>query len=187
MIGMGRRLSGAAVIVGALLLDPIAGAQHWPPDRGEVQLERLSAPSSVADRALAMPESPPGEEHEYDVPLSGGRKHLIVMGTLNGTVTGPMLVDTGASYCVLTRKTMRKLGIHRRSRRTVPVATANGQVDAELVEIDAVQLRRTRLSRVDAVVMDAVEPPLIGIIGLNFLTQFRFSVDLAQGTLRLEP
>ena len=49
------------------------------------------------------------------------------------------------------------------------------------------QLRRMRLARVDAVVMDAVEPPLIGIIGLNFLTQFRFSVDLAQGTLRLEP
>jgi clan AA aspartic protease (TIGR02281 family) len=98
-----------------------------------------------------------------------------------------MLVDTGASYCVLTRKTMRKLGLPRKSRRTIPVVTANGQVDAELVEIDAVQLRRTRLARVDAVVMDAVEPPLIGIIGLNFLTQFRFSVDLAQGTLRLEP
>jgi hypothetical protein len=35
--------------------------------------------------------------------------------------------------------------------------------------------------------MDAVEPPLIGIIGLNFLAQFRFSVDLSEGTLRLEP
>ncbi len=27
---------------------------------------------------------------------------------------------------------------------------------------------------------------VIGIIGLNFLTQFRFSVDLAEGRLRLE-
>jgi CheY-like chemotaxis protein len=40
--------------------------------------------------------------------------------------------------------------------------------------------------RVDAVVMDADEPPLSGIVGLSFLTQSRFSVDLARGTLRLE-
>jgi clan AA aspartic protease (TIGR02281 family) len=184
---MGRRLSSAAIIVGALLLDPIAGAQNWTSDPEHVRLERLSAPSVRADRVLPTLESPTKDENDYDIPLSGGRKHLIVLGTLNGTVTGPMLVDTGASYCVLTRKTMRKLGLPRKSRRTIPVVTANGQVDAELVEIDAVQLRRTRLARVDAVVMDAVEPPLIGIIGLNFLTQFRFSVDLAQGTLRLEP
>ena len=98
-----------------------------------------------------------------------------------------MLVDTGASYCVLTRGTARRLGLAPRAHGTIPVATANGQVDADFVEIDAVELRDARLAGVDAVVMDAVEPPLIGIIGLNFLTQFRFSVDLAEGTLRLEP
>jgi clan AA aspartic protease (TIGR02281 family) len=102
-------------------------------------------------------------------------------------LTGPMLIDTGASYCVLTRGTARKLGLAPRRHRTIPVATANGQVDADLVALDALEIRDARLAGVDAVIMDAVEPPLIGIIGLNFLTQFRFSVDLAGGTLRLEP
>ena len=111
----------------------------------------------------------------------------VVDGTLNGIVSGPMLVDTGASYCVLTRGTARKLGLAPRAHGTIPVATANGRVEADFVELAAVELRDARLSDVDAVIMDAVEPPLIGIIGLNFLTRFRFSVDLAAGTLRLEP
>lgn len=137
---------------------------------------------------LASPMDPARPRVErHDIPLSGDGKHLIVDGTLNGTISGPMLVDTGASYCVLTRGTARRLGLKARAEHTIPVATANGQVDADFVEIEAVQLRGARVAGVDAVIMDAVEPPLIGIIGLNFLARYRFSVDLAEGTLRLEP
>lgn len=180
-----RQLAGAVLTLGALLLDPIADAQYAERGVEDVRLDRLT---SVQD-----PDRPPApiaaglNGTHHDIPLSGDRKHLIVDGTLNGIVTGPMLIDTGASYCVLTRGTARKLGIVPRKHRTIPVATANGQVDADLVALDALQIRDARLAGVDAVIMDAVEPPLIGIIGLNFLTQFRFSVDLAEGMLRLEP
>ena len=168
------------MLLGASVVAP--EEQHTEADGA--RLERLSV-------APAAPERPPrttvaalGAGH--DVPLAGDQKHLIVDGTLNGTVHGPMLVDTGASYCVLTHRTARKLGLARRPRRSIPVATANGQIDAAFVRLDTLELSDARLAGVDVVVMDAVEPPLIGIVGLNFLTQFRFSVDLAQGTLRLE-
>jgi len=122
----------------------------------------------------------------HDVPLAGNGRHLVVEARLNGTVTGPMLVDTGASYCVLTRATARRLGLPRGAHRSVPVATANGEVAAPLVAVDSIRLHDAELARVDAVVMDAVEPPLIGILGLSFLTEFRFSVDHRAGVLRLE-
>jgi clan AA aspartic protease (TIGR02281 family) len=181
---MRRRLCGVALAIGVVLLDPTEGVPEPANDHDDVRLERLTA--------AAMPEMGGPARRDvraigHDIPLSGDRKHLIVDGTLNGIVTGPMLVDTGASYCVLTRGTARKLGLATRAHGTIPVATANGQVDADFVELTAVELRDARLAGVDAVVMDAVEPPLIGIIGLNFLTRFRFSVDLAEGTLRLEP
>jgi clan AA aspartic protease (TIGR02281 family) len=181
---MPRRLVGAAIMVGALMLDPIAGAQYPDGDFDEVRLDRLTSVGELEHPPAART---PGAGPHHDIPLSGDRKHLIVTGTLNGTVTGPMLIDTGASYCVLTPGTARKLGLAARRHRTIPVATANGQVDADLIALDALEIRDARLAGVDAVVMDAVEPPLIGIIGLNFLTQFRFSVDLGGGTLRLEP
>ena len=184
---MWRRLSGAVIAAGALLVDPITNALSEPQLMARARLERASAAVLGAPLVGRAADRPAGPPERHDIPLSGDGKHLIVDGTLNGIVSGPMLVDTGASYCVLTRGTARKLGLKPHGSRTIPVATANGQVDADFVEIEAVQLRGARLAGVDAVVMDAVEPPLIGIIGLNFLTQYRFSVDLAEGTLRLEP
>lgn len=122
----------------------------------------------------------------YDVPLTGNGRHLIVEARLNSTVSGPMLVDTGASYCVVSAAVARRLALQPIRFRGVSVATANGAVTADLVELDSIQLGGARLPRVHAVVMDAVEPPLIGVLGLSFLTQFRFSVDQASGILRLE-
>ncbi len=122
----------------------------------------------------------------HDIPLTGNGRHLIVQARLNSTVSGPMLVDTGASYCVVNPAIARQLELQPIGLRGVSVATANGAVDADLVELDSVQLEGARLARVRAVVMDAVEPPLIGVLGLSFLTQFRFSVDQPGGVLRLE-
>jgi clan AA aspartic protease (TIGR02281 family) len=122
----------------------------------------------------------------YAIPLWGGSKHLVVRGTFNGVLSGPMLVDTGASYCVLTRAVARQLGLGAHAADSVPVATANGEVNADLVTLDSVQIDDARLAGVDAVVMDAVEPPLIGIIGLSFLNHFRYSVDHSEGTIQLE-
>jgi clan AA aspartic protease (TIGR02281 family) len=179
-----RRLLCAALVGGVLLLDPIVGGPRCAPDHIDVRLERATAPADDVD---VGPRSVVASATRHDVPLRGDGKHLIVEGTLNGTVSGPMLIDTGSSYCVVTPGTARRLGLKAATHtRSVPVVTANGKVDAELVALDAMQIQNARLANVDTVVMDAVEPPLIGIVGLSFLTQFRFSVDPAQGTLRLE-
>ncbi len=128
-----------------------------------------------------------GGTSRHHIPLSGGTTHLIVDGTLNDVLRGPMLIDTGSSYCVLTRKTAARLGMKPIVGATVAVATANGEVEADLVRLDSIQVDDARLGGVEAVVMDAVEPPLVGIIGLSFLNQFRrYSVDHARGTIQLE-
>jgi predicted aspartyl protease len=114
---MRRRLCGVALALGAVLLDPLAGLSERTTDH-EVRLERLTAPAPPEDAEHPRPRV---HHASHDIPLSGGRTHLIVDGALNGTVSGPMLVDTGASYCVLTRETARKLGLGRRSSR-IPAA-----------------------------------------------------------------
>ena len=181
---MRRPRSGAAVIVVALLLVPALGAREPAPEV-EARLDRASIAS---DTSRPSPALSVAHRFSHDVPLHDAHdKHLIVDGILNGRVAGPLLIDTGASYCVVTRTTAQRLGLRSdAATRSIPVATANGNVDADLVTIDSLELEGVQLAGVDAVVMDAVEPPLIGIIGLSFLSQFRFSVDPAEGTLRLE-
>src|SRR4029077_19390581 len=69
--------------------------------------------STVHDRARERRPAPPRSlaGAKYAIPLWGGSKHLVVRGTFNGVLSGPMLVDTGASYCVLTRAVARELGL----------------------------------------------------------------------------
>ena len=128
----------------------------------------------------------PARRVGHEVPLTGDGRHLIVEGILNDTVRGPMLVDTGASYCVLTHETARRLGLTARPARSIPVATANGEIAARLVTLDSLRLEGAQLVAVDALILDAVQPPLIGIVGLSFLKSFRYSVDHRRGTLHLE-
>jgi clan AA aspartic protease (TIGR02281 family) len=176
-----RRLLGALALVLILVLGPSARAQFgWQSPRPVGDVAQVSG--SHPEGRVA-----PGGPSRHHIPLSGGATHLIVDGTLNDVLSGPMLIDTGSSYCVLTRKTAARLGVTPVVGATIPVATANGEVEAALVRLDSIQVEDARLGGVEAVVMDAVEPPLVGIIGLSFLNQFRrYSVDHARGTIQLE-
>ena len=177
-----RRGIGTLAVVLALLLGPSASAQFARRDGGRPP--EVRAPASP-DRASAL--VAPVAPSRHHIPLSGGAKHLIVQGTFNDVLSGPMLIDTGASYCVITRETARRLGLKRVAGDSVPVATANGEVAADLVALESIQIEDARLRGVEAVIMDAVDPPLVGIIGLSFLNQFRrYSVDQARGTIQLE-
>src|SRR5262245_60096857 len=99
---MRRQLCSLAFVIGAMLLDPFGDLRERRVGYEEAGLERLTAAPELEVTADA---APPARNAHHDIPLSGGRMHLIVDGTLNGTVRGPMLVDTGASYCVVTRRT----------------------------------------------------------------------------------
>jgi clan AA aspartic protease (TIGR02281 family) len=143
-------------------------------------------PARPGIRSVLPPRAGRSVAASHDIPLAGDGQQVIVEGTFNDAVSGPMLVDTGASYCVLTRATARRLGLRPRASTAVPVVTANGEVAAGLVTLSSVKIENARLAYVDAVIMDAVEPPLVGIIGLTFLRNFRYSVDHSAGIFRLE-
>ncbi len=180
---MRLRLTGAAALLVAAVVSGPAATQHQAATSHLGVAPRGSAPNAQRP----VPDRLPEPAFRHDVPLdSGDGTRLIVHAVLNDRVSGPMLVDTGASYCVLTTATARRLGLVRAPDDTVPVVTASGEVDAARVHLRAVQLAGARLAAVEAVVMDAVEPPLIGILGLSFLNRFRYSIDATRGTFRLE-
>jgi len=64
-----------------------------------------------------------------EVRLEGDGKILTVRATLNGSVEGLFLLDTGATYCVISQSIARRLGLRASGERTALV-TANGAVSA---------------------------------------------------------
>ncbi len=119
-----------------------------------------------------------------EVPLDGNGRSWFVRATLNGSVSGLFLLDTGATLCVLAPSTARRLGLADGTAR-VDIDTANGRVRAPLVQLRSVDVGGSRARDVDAVVHAAVAPPLDGIIGLSFLNHFSYAIDPRRRVLRL--
>ena len=121
-----------------------------------------------------------------EVPLQGDGKTWTVRATLNGSVQGQFLLDTGATYCVISQGIARRLGL-RTSGEHVTVVTANGQMSVPLVTIRYFDLGSNRARAVKAVVHDSVAPPLDGLLGLSFLNNFAYVIDAKQRVVRLRP
>lgn len=121
---------------------------------------------------------------QAEVPLDGNGQSWLVRATLNGSVSGLFLLDTGASYCVLSQNAARRLSLPPSGAR-ISLRTANGVVQAPVVRIGSVTVGGSRARDIDAVVHEAVAPPLDGIIGLSFLNHFTYAVDPRRRVLRL--
>jgi len=121
-----------------------------------------------------------------EVPLQGDGKTWTVRATLNGSVQGQFLLDTGATYCVISQSIARRLGLKASGERTALV-TANGAVSAPLVTIRYFDLGSNRARDVKTVVHDSVAPPLDGILGLSYLNHFAYVIDARQRIVRLRP
>lgn len=120
--------------------------------------------------------------------LTGDDSQLLVEAKLNGHVSGLFLLDTGASYCVITPDFAKRLGV-RKDEGQDPVAllTPAGKIEAPMTTLRSVEVARARAGDVSAVIYPAVDAPLSGILGLSFLKEFEFSVDARRRVLRLRP
>lgn len=124
------------------------------------------------------------ERSDTEVALESNGHSWLVKATINGRLNGTFLLDTGASFCVLTPAAAKQLHMLT-GNDTVTLRTANGIVSVPRVELASVQIGGTRAAGVTAVVQDAVDAPLDGIIGLSFLNRFSYSIVPGRRVLRL--
>ncbi|WP_025323842.1 retropepsin-like aspartic protease family protein [Deferrisoma camini] len=122
------------------------------------------------------------------VPLENHGGALVAQVTVNRRFTGRFLVDTGATYCVVSKEVARKAKIRGRvGGKRVRLVTANGEIEASLGEARRVDVGRARARDVAVAVVDADPVPgLDGILGLSFLERFRYTLDPEAGLLVLE-
>ena len=119
------------------------------------------------------------------VSLHGDGTSWIVRATLDGRTKAQFLLDTGASYCVITPALARELLLEP-TGSFATLATANGPVRAPIVIVRSLDLGGGVYAHdVEAIVHDAA-PQLDGLLGLNFLNRYRYAVDPERRLLELE-
>jgi len=100
------------------------------------------------------------------------------------TVTGPRasrdfeaLIDTGATYMVISWEDALRLGYEPQQAPTVPVGTAGGVVDAPLIEVHSVELLGLRRTGVETIVKDLTDVGIAAVVGWSFLRYFRMTFN----------
>ncbi len=125
-----------------------------------LQLQTIkTVPVSSKHQATAEVALLPQYDHTFVVPATVNRQYLATF-----------LIDTGASYTVITPKMAKTLGITiSADSPTVPVTTANGILHAPVVRLKHVSLGGLQVDNVDAVVTELGDSPqLSGLLGMSF-------------------
>lgn len=104
---------------------------------------------------------------------------LTVPTMIDGKVMATFLVDTGASYTVITPRMARKLGIAVTDETPrITMTTANGPVRVPLVTLRNVSIGRVSVPEVKAVIQDLGNDVLLsGLLGMNFFQGMDMSIS----------
>lgn len=186
----------ASAIALALLLVTAATAAEfyrWVDERGVVHFtDSLHAipqshRKSVTRIKVQGPRETASPSTRTTVPIQKKGEVVIVPATLNQKSTAFFVLDTGASYTMLSRATATALGLDLEKRPTVALQTANGQIQAPLVSLDTIDVGGLQIKNVTAAVHDVFpDGTIAGLLGLNFLRHFRLDIDTQNGLLTLE-
>ena len=138
---------------------------------------------------LRVNEQPrPALPTKASVPIEKHGQVVVVEARLNNKTSAKFVVDTGASYTMISAATAKELAIDvSQSQRTMPFQTANGVIQAPLTSLESVTVGGMEIKNITAAVHDAIpDASVAGLLGLNFLSKFRMDIDTQNGLLHLE-
>lgn len=174
----------------SLLAQELPVYQLRLPRLAAVQPGRSGVTEQPGRRGVIEQESQPGAGPDHIVreplPPSGRLRPIIVEATLNRKVSVALMLDTGASYTVLTRQTAHDLGISGLERLPKQrFLTPGGPIQAPVTTLKSIRMGTVEVQDV-AVAIDMAEHLDIGLLGMTFLRHFKVTVDQAQGQVKFE-
>jgi clan AA aspartic protease (TIGR02281 family) len=142
------------------------------------QPPRPAEPSKVSPATVA----------KASIPFEKHGQVVVVEVMLNKSVPAKLVVDTGATYTMISAATAKELSIDpERTPRTMPFQTANGVIQAPLANLESVIIGGMEVKNLTTAIHDAVPSAQVaGLLGLNFLSNFRLDIDTEKGILHLE-
>jgi predicted aspartyl protease len=155
------------------------------------RLERVfkSIPAELSISSLAeLPSSGANSApaNAIVVPIQTNGSAVIVPVVLNRTVQTNMILDTGASFTVVSQQLAGRLGL--KSTRRVSLVTANGIVGAPMAPLGSLKVGDAEAANLTVVIQDfSPIPTLGGLLGLDFLSRYHTSIDSRRQLLILAP
>ena len=185
-------------LVSATLFAVAANAQvlemyRWTDDQGVVHYtnglrdipEQFRGSATLIRSAEARPAPPPADKASIQFQRRGDL--IVVKATLNGKLPVSFVLDTGASYTTISQAAAQAAGIQLPENPTVlSFHTANGVIQAPLGTLRSMDIGGLELKDVTVAIHDVFpDAAIAGLVGQNFLSQFRLEIDGQGGLLNL--
>jgi len=104
---------------------------------------------------------------------------------LNERIKQHFIVDTGASFTVISRETARELGVTiDENTPFIPIATASSVILSPLVTLKSLRVGKAGVENVDVLIHD-LPGSSAGLLGNSFLSKFKVVLDSVNGQMTL--
>ena len=156
--------------------------------RAKALLQATEVPPGLKERAnyLAARLKTAEEEEALVIPFNPGEKRIYVEAKVNGRHLQKFLVDTGATVSSIPSTAAAALGITIDLRTPVRwIATASGVVGTYEVFLDSIDIMGYRVQNIKVLILDLPTDETLGVIGMDFLNNFRYEIDNKAGVFRL--
>ena len=187
----------AAVILSAL--PTAAQTYRWTDDRGNPHYaEGLdSIPERFRATARKLPsQSPPaavsapaaaGVSGDTVIPFTPGQR-IYVDARINGSGSARLILDTGADRTVIAPRALIAAGVSTRTPRgTGQMRGATGTADVEAYDIESLEVGHSKVGKMVVISHDIDFADSDGLLGRDFLDQFKVTIDGAAGQVMLGP
>ncbi|MBI4637785.1 MAG: aspartyl protease family protein [Candidatus Rokubacteria bacterium] len=147
------------------------------------------APSPAPATAPPGPGAPSGPKGAGGTTIQfkpGDR--IMADARINGTTSVRLLLDTGADRTLISPRALTAAGVSL-TRGTVPaqIVGATGTAEAQGVVVDSLEVGDARVGRLGVVAHDLDQSGIDGLLGRDFLEQFKVTIDSAAGVVTIAP
>ncbi len=197
---MTRPTLGVVVLIAVLIVGAAAAAAQmyrWVDDQGNSHYsegldsvpERFRAAATRLRVQTAPTAGPaaPGDGGDTVLQFAPG-KPIYVTAKINGNASVRLILDTGADGTVIAERALVAAGVSTKAAiASGKIRGATGDAKVEAFDIESLQVGNSKVGKMMVIAHDINDPNSDGLLGRDFLDQFKVTIDSAAGQVTLSP
>ena len=122
------------------------------------------------------------------VPIPSNSRSIRAEAVIDGHTAAKFIIDTGATYTTIPSSLADSLGYDTSPSKAsrVTISGVGGIFNVPLIRVQSLDLGGYTVRNLDVLVISEKIGPSVGLLGLNFLKHFKYSVDSKRQEFRLE-